>query len=353
MDLFEKPLQSRLRILTHCLIISGTLNLALITTFLMTCLFKDRVSMPSMQGNPVLKKMAPTNQEILKTFRTFSYEELVQQLYDESHLEEGQRRCDLALGSLATYHYFDVSRALSGYPVNKRALLLDDGSSVTLYTGLDRGKFEAIRTFARTEVWPFTPEGLFREIQLRKELPKSLREAFESTAEYFMIQRAFRRLPYPISEDTLFSLIVEGNWEDVERLSHQIKENPHGQMEDFVSFLMSQVEKGSKESARLLIAFEKEYALKKLTDKQVETLLALLTESGPEIRLSLPSTDLAKGVETSAPIFARRHLVQPGDNLWKISRHYAVPIEKIQEMNGLKSDCLKLGTELLLPPTQS
>ena len=357
MDFFERPAQSRLRVLIHCLIISGTLNIALMTT-LVTFAFKNQLDVNSApQLNPYLRKIGRTNQAILHTFRRLSYEELLKELDDDSDLGEGLRRCDLALGCLGTYHYFDVNRALSGHPVNKRAIRLDSGETIFLFFGLSSGKFEAIRKFAKTEVWPLTPEGLFREIQGRKEIPVSLKEAFEGTMECFVVQSAFRRLPYPISQETLFSLFAQASWEDIQRLINQIQTNPQGRFDNFPSFLISQMEKGSRFSAALLLFLEKEGCLKTLSHSEVERILTILSERILEIEPFLLSMKNRVGwidLSSSRTHFdstgeGRFHIVEPGDSLWRISRRYSVPIETIRTMNQLESDRLQLGIKLLLP----
>ena len=356
MDSFEKVLQRRSRILIHSLIISGTLNIALMTTFI-TFVLKERkgVVLP-MTMETVIKEASLTNQKVLQSFLGMPYEKLVHELFDETHVEEGQRRCDLALAFLGAFHHFDVQRAFSGYPVEKRIMILEGGKKVTLYPGLSKGRLEGIRNFARMEVWPLTPEGLFREIKLRIELPTSLKEAFENTTEYFVIKRAFHRLPYNISEEALFSFVIEGDWKEIQVLADQIQKSPDGKISDFIPFLMPRMEKGSKLAAYLLVLLEKEQALKKLDDAQMERLLSLLTEKTPEVEAFLSEVknglrcdhiqELAGKPLENLPLC---HIVQPGDSLWKISRDYGVKVEVIQEMNRLESENLKLGAELLLP----
>ncbi len=356
METFEKSLQRRSRILIHSLIISGTLNIALIATFI-TFVLKERkgVFLP-MAAQEVIKHTTLTNQEVLQNFLGMSYEHLVKELYDETHIEEGQRRCDLAIAFLGAFHNFDVERAFSGYPVDKRELTLQEGKVITLYPGLNEGRLQGVRNFARTEVWPLTPKGLFNEIQMREEVPKSLKEVFDLTTEYFVIKRAFHRLPYSISDEMLFSLIISGSWNQVQKLASQIQSSPDGKISDFTVFLVPCIERDSKLAAYLLVLLEKEFALKKLDDSQMEKLLSLLTEKTPEVEAFLSEVknglrsdqmqELAGKPLENPP---RRHIVQPGDSLWKISRDYGVKVEIIQEMNSLESENLKLGAELLLP----
>ena len=51
-------------------------------------------------------------------------------------------------------------------------------------------------------------------------------------------------------------------------------------------------------------------------------------------------------------VAASVHIVQRGENLWKIARMYRVSIEKIMEYNHLENDRLKVGKKLQIPPAK-
>ncbi|WP_316358678.1 LysM peptidoglycan-binding domain-containing protein [Candidatus Neptunichlamydia sp. REUL1] len=342
----EQVLSKRSRILIHALIISGTLNLALIATFV-TLVIKERkrVVVPVAQVSERVKEVQLKNEEVLREFASMTYDTLVRELYDETHVEEGQRRCDLALAALTRYHDFDVKRAFVGFPVEQRKVVFGEESMV-LFSGMRAERLEGVRLFARREVWPLTPRGLFNQIQNREEIPESLRESFILTNEFFEIKRAIGRLPYAISDETLFNLVTAGDWESVETFSSK----------DLVSFLVPRMEKGSKLAAYLMVLEERDYALKSLDDGQMEKLLALLTEKTPAIESFLKEVgdgiradhvkELAGKPLENPP---RQYTVQAGDSLWKISRMFDVKVEIIQEMNGLDSESLKPDIELTLP----
>lgn len=340
---FEKILARRSRMLIHALIISGTLNFALIATFV-TFVLKERkgIVLPT-AAHETVKKTYLKNQAVLAEFAAMSYDQLVRELYDETHVEEGQRRCDLALAALAHFHHFDIERALAGAPIEKRETLFQ-GAPLILYPGLRADCLEGIRRFARVEVWPLTAEGLLQEISRREEVPRSLQDALSCTTEYFLIQRALKRLPYALSDNALFDLIIKGSLDATT-------------VADLPVFLLPRIEKGSQLAAYLLILVERDFALKQLTDSQMEKLLSLLTEKTPEVEDFL--AEVATGLRSDAvhalagkPLEAspRHYTVQQGDNLWKISRKFKVKVETIRELNQLESDTLKPGAELLLPP---
>lgn len=358
MDSFEKTLQRRSRILIHSLIISGTLNIALMATF-MTFVLKERkgVVLPTLTQER-MREVTLTNREVLESFQGMRYEDLVRELFDETHVEEGQRRCDLALAFLTAFHHFDIDRAFSGFTMEKRAFQFG-GETLTLFPGLSKERLEAIRTFARTEVWPLTPKGLFQEIRNRETFPQSLIDAFKNTNEYFVIYRAFQRLPYAISDDQLLSLVTKTTWDELQAFSDELKTSTTGSPQSFAPFLTPIMENKSSLAAYLLVLLDKEYALRKLSDQQMEILLSLLTDRTPEINVFLEEVkggirsdtiqELAGKPPDNPP---RTHIVQTGDSLWKISRAYGVKVDVIKEMNQLESETLRVGSALMLPPRE-
>ena len=91
----EHVLSKRSKGLVHSLIISGTLNIALIATFI-TCALKERKEIKTFikAALPPVKDIRLRNEDILKEFQLMPYDKLVGGLYNETHIESGQRRCD-------------------------------------------------------------------------------------------------------------------------------------------------------------------------------------------------------------------------------------------------------------------
>ena len=42
------------------------------------------------------------------------------------------------------------------------------------------------------------------------------------------------------------------------------------------------------------------------------------------------------------------YVVQKGDNLWKISQMYNTSVDKLKDINNLKSDTLQIGQKLFI-----
>ncbi|MDW8157265.1 MAG: LysM peptidoglycan-binding domain-containing protein, partial [Bacteroidia bacterium] len=64
-------------------------------------------------------------------------------------------------------------------------------------------------------------------------------------------------------------------------------------------------------------------------------------------------TKLQEGVTyhliEDTPAHKRWHIVEIGDTLWSISQKYNTTVEELKKINFLSSDCIKVGTKLLLP----
>ncbi|MCB1084943.1 MAG: LysM peptidoglycan-binding domain-containing protein [Chlamydiia bacterium] len=355
----EKILARRTRLLIHSLIISGTLNIALLATFV-TFVIKERKRGSIAHGvEAPLKRTYLKNKDLLKEFQTYSYDALVRELYDETPIEYGQRRCDLALATLSALYDFDVERAFGEFPIERRELKLGQESFI-LFAGVSNEVLEGVRLFARREVWPLTPRGLFQEIKKRTPIPPSLKETFCLTTPYFLIERAIRRLSYDIEKEDLFNLLIEASWKEVESLAAGIAEDLEGNLDQFALFLVTLVERGSSEAAYLLVSLEQDFALKRLTNEQMMTLISLLDKQSPEVESFLQEVqrglrptevqNLAGKPFENSP---RHYRVEYGDSLWKISRKFGVKVEIIQEMNGIGNESLQVGRELLLPPNAS
>ena len=56
-----------------------------------------------------------------------------------------------------------------------------------------------------------------------------------------------------------------------------------------------------------------------------------------------------KSAEASSSGAYREYVVTSGDNLWLIAKAFNTSVQKIREMNNLKSDSLKIGQKIKLP----
>ena len=199
-----------------------------------------------------------------------------------------------------------------------------------------------------------------------------------------------------MTSDQLLTMLLEGSWSNISAFVKERSENP-GQLRELIrSLLKNYTELGSGLAGTYWIELEGEYVLRQLDDKTLSLLIDLLNFNSSETVQFLkkvmqsPRSDRLRiaagkklyaieGIELSMPYSheramkqffpeaiievneekkkkesvkssekEKRHLVQTGDSLWKLSRKYHVSMDQIRKDNHLKSDSLKPGEELII-----
>lgn len=399
----------KFRILTLALIFSGALNIGLIAACIFSFL-SDRqeslsVAIPSKgEGN-----RETTVQQIFSQMAKQSFHELVTYLTNRDPVEEGYLKRDLAVAALASFHHFNLEKALSGIPSQRRVIALGDEQKVEIFPGLRDDQFEAIIRFAYEEKWPLTSEGVFK---LLKKMPDaSLIQAFLVTPEFHALNVLFQKTEAAQEPAVLLRLAAEGNWDILDRFAREQAQLLDLSVEKRRRLLLSYLASGSPTAAQLLVSTDFAFAAKRLEDRGIVDLLGLLKEKTPDAErlcielLRAPRTDVvwqasaqrlysyagesvpepfdlkaaiarfapgpvaAPEPVAAAPVkapaapvkavaavpakpaksAARHHVVQDGESLWKIARHYKVKVEEIVKANELEKDRLYPGMTLLIP----
>lgn len=407
------------RFLTQALIFSGALNIGLLTSFFYFVL-RDKQESVSFELQPVSearKKNVPpqlTNAETIAHYATMSYGELIDLLSNHEAVEEGYKKRDLALASLAAFHFINLDKALHGSPLQKRVLSFQrkegpERVDITVYPGLTEDQFQAILQFIKTEKFPFTTQGLFFEIQQSK-MPRdpSLLEAFFLTPEFTTLMTLFNRAGVPLPAEYVIDLIAQGDWSLVEQFTQEQKLSQDLSPLRLKNLLSNYIRCRSVLAAKILLEWDREFILKKFEDPDLMAFLDLFPQKTGSFEVFLkelitsPRSDVIwkKAAEklyafaaipspdpydhlvtlqTFAPAFVqnrppavakvpasavpqkttvapaaiksqRTHVIQPGENLWKIARKYKVSIEALRKANRLESDKLRPGKELVIPP---
>ncbi|MEM7175213.1 MAG: LysM peptidoglycan-binding domain-containing protein [Chlamydiota bacterium] len=389
-DSLHSLLARRSRRLTHALILSVTLNVAFLATFFYAVLRDQKVTHRLVQEKKDSLKcsLAPVSSKIADVFTLYlgaSFEELIDLLEDETHVEQGQLACDLALACLVVRHHFDFERALSGSAIERREYAFQnpvnsEWVAVTLFAGLSFDQRIALRDFARREKWPLTAKGLF--LALRKKGPKaslSLKRAFFLSSEFYVIQAALSRWLPGLACDELLAFLLQVDWPSIHLLAENLIEYPSQKKEQLALFLKDIFAQGQREAGMWLFALDADFALNRLDDAQLKLLLAMFDTSTPEVEAflievtkSLRCDAVRKEAQSalkslheekidSQPFGApevepmlpmKTYVVQFGDTLWKISRRFEVPVDILQTINGLHSDVLLPGSVLLIPQNQ-
>jgi hypothetical protein len=171
----------KIKTLTHALILSGALNIGFFSA-LCVIAFKNVQKKPVKTPQALEYTKAPLfvssdSMELLSQYFDFPYERLIQELKDTHLVEDGYAKRDYALACLVSYHYFDLSKALSGMQLETRTLEFvhqegGERAKIEVFPGFLDMHFEAIVHFAKLEKWPFTPQGLHVHVKSAKEKGK-------------------------------------------------------------------------------------------------------------------------------------------------------------------------------------
>lgn len=387
---------NRFRILTIGLIFSGALNVGLIATMIFSYFETSSLSAISTFKEQT-QTNAPENRRLLLTMSRFSFPELVAYLTNRELQEEGYTKRDLALAALVSFHSFDLQKALSASPIQKRQFSLSSDQTVELYPGLNDEQYEAIIRFAYQEKWPLTSQGLFRML---KKWPKNTRDlsliqSFLATPEFHILQVLFQRTGAPQDDSLLLDLVCEGNWE---MLSGLIQEQTKGldlSVDKRRSLLLDYIAHQSCTAAKLLIKTDFHFAKTRFKDESLLVFLSLLKEKCPDtekfcmdllhsshqnavchsaaeklyafageeapVPLDLQAVKMRFGFSpsvTSSPSLQKseikinqplEHIVKEGENLWKIARLHKVKVDDIIRLNNLEKDRLFPGMVLRIP----
>lgn len=425
------PWEKRARFLTQILVLSGTLNVALLATFSFF-LLKERkkemlpeaTTLTSFWENAERTNVETiSNAEIVRKYSEFSYQELLQVLEDTQLVEDGYTKRDLALAVLVAFHHFNLERALGGTRLAQRQVLFSrsqQSEQIELYMfpDISEEQFQAIIRYSKTERWPFTSQGIYFEIKRALQEQPSLSaidatlvETFYLSYEFLSVHTLLSRNEYTQSKEETLRLLCEGNWPILERFANAQKKLQDFSKDRVRLLLMEYLEAHSKTAAQLFLSHDVEFAVKRLPDELVLTLLevnkeedktqnlakalicslrgdrihryaamklyssvhevlpqpynhlATLKKFCPEVlRAAVPElmetpgiskqeeASMAQPVPAAPPRKAKKmYVVQEGDNLWKIAKRHRVKIDAIKKINHLESDKLRVGRQLEIP----
>lgn len=413
----ENPWVRRTKWLTQALIISVTLNIGLVTTFIYFVL-KDKQTALAIELTPCKdahkKEVLATNFQLLRAYSLLPYQELILRLEHRDLLEEGLTKRDLSLACLVAFHHFNLEKALGGILLQKRSIPFTNSSGqetieIPVFPGLSDDQFQAVLQYAKTEKWPLTSQGLFYELKRSSgAYDPSLIEAFSLCSEYHAVQTLLSKTGLHVTREQIIELIAEGEWKALSELTAKQRISMELTPDRKRAFLLEYLQNHSKLAAKLLLDSDQDFVLKRLGDGQILTILDLYPEKNAVIEnfskelLASPRTDAvwrraayflysAAGelfpepydhqaalqrflpqiaapqiapdaapivLQTSAPLpkgqtpskgKKKVHVVEPGDNLWKLARKYHVSIEEIMRVNRLETEKLRPGKQIEIP----
>ncbi|MES2345690.1 MAG: LysM peptidoglycan-binding domain-containing protein [Chlamydiota bacterium] len=400
----------RVRLLTQLLILSGTVNIGLFATFVYFVLrdSQDSISVEMRSSETSAQSPEISNEKILSSYSTLSFQDLLLRLENKELVEEGYMKRDLALASLVAFHHFNLERALGGLTLQQRKIVFsdDDGEvdlMLTIFPGLADYQFQAIIHYAKTEKWPFTSQGLFFALKRKEEKRDStLVDAFSLTPEFHIVFTLFNRSGMPLPKEILIALIADGEWDLFSRFVKEQKQSLDLTAERRRAFLLEWMNVGSDLAVHLFFRFDIEFISKRFSDEQVLKVVHLVDERTPGFLafakelLTSPRSDAVREraahklyamagepvpdpydhtralerfapelslnkkiilekeqeqAEPTAVVLPKKYYytILPGDSLWKIARQYNTTIDAIMRLNKLESERLRPGKTLEIP----
>jgi LysM repeat protein len=360
-------------------VISGALNIGFIAAFIAFSM-QDRPSLGFgfAHDSSVSEGVKLSNPSVLSSFAKLSFRELVALLTNRELVEEGYAKRDLALSALVAFHHFNLEKALGASVQQKRDIFLEHGS-VDLYPGLSNEQFDAMIRFAYQEKWPLTSQGLFSLLQ-KNVKDETLASAFLITPESYALQLLFQKTQSPQDPSTLLRLSLEGNWELLDSFAKEQQQLLDFSIEKRRRLLLSYLAHKSSTAAELLLKTDFSFVEKRLDDRGILDVLALLnhrTKEAEEFCQALANssrsdairkasltalsnfTGIPVVVENISPVqsiavveetpTARYHTVEAGESLWKIARQYKVKVDDVVLLNGIDKDKLYPGMTLMIP----
>lgn len=273
-------------------IVSSACNLLLLCICLALVVDGGRIHFALRPFQPRLPRLAPA---LMQRLTRLSFEQLVALLDDKRAVGGSYRICDFALAALESWHDFDVDRGL------KRAWLSKvfwewEGQRFFFIRSLLDEDFKELRSFAKRELFPFTPKGLFVRIAnqgIDKSDPELIR-FFCHTPHFILLETLFARTHLPIRKRDVLMLALECGWEKLEAFYKRQQDTADFSAEQRICFLLEGIELGAKSAAYLLLITDPEFASENLSDDQIMRLLNLCSVPTQEV------AHFAKKIATSA-----------------------------------------------------
>lgn len=288
-------LLQRVRRLSQLLLISGALNIGVLSLLLYWAL-REKPPTPYCELKPTQQQIYLSDQrkctEVLAELSQLSFPQLVNRLSNTQMVEDGYAERDFALAILSAFHHFDVYRALPKHaqPQQKRYFSWkpnpnDPSIPLIIYPDLQQHHYDALIQFAKTERWPLTSEGLFlilKEQMNKNALNDNLIETFYLTPHYWTVELLFNRSGQPLEKREILQLILEGEWPVLKNFVEQQKQLQDTSDSRRQKLLADYLKEGSSTSATLLLKNDWEFAVKKLDDQQALALLQAMPIQLPE-----------------------------------------------------------------------
>jgi LysM repeat protein len=285
----------RMRQLSIGLILSGALNVMFLSLFFYFSV-KEMPPVP-FELKPAGKReqQAPlaidrSNSEVIRYLKKLPMEQLMAKLSHTKMVDNGFSERDLSLAVLVSFHHFNLDQALLGSspPDQERVIVYgkyQDGTKaeITIFPGFSDQQFQKIISFAHTEKWPLTTEGLFKNLQ-KNDDPNdtSLYDAFFLTPEFLAVEILFNRSDVNVGKMDLLKVLLEGDWSMISNFMDQQRIAQDLSPARRQRFLLDYIDYKSHAAAYLILKTDGEFAFRKLDDHHILSILDLLDVSNTE-----------------------------------------------------------------------
>ncbi|MBI5346772.1 MAG: LysM peptidoglycan-binding domain-containing protein [Chlamydiae bacterium] len=234
----------------------------------------------------------------------------------------------------------------------------------------------------------------------QKPKDQSLKQAFTLSSEFQAIKTLFNKVSPNIEEDVLIDILCDGSWDIIEKFYQEQSLQADLSEDRRRVFLLDLLTRKSTASARLFLQSDYNYVVKRFDDNHILQMLELIDDKNEHLEkfcqdlLKSPRSNLVlkkssdrlyklhneelpvafdhnKALEhfglitkiqpivlketSKAPLVkkeeikTRKHIVQDGENLWKIARKYKVDVQELIKINNLENNKIHPGTEIVLP----
>ena len=390
---YTDPWVKKAKWLTQALIVSSTLNVGLLSTFIYSAVkdSKRPLAGRSYAIQEVDFSKQKGLQEVLASYSSLSFQDLLLKLASTEHIEAGYARRDISLACLTRFHHFNLERALGGGSIEKREISFnhkEGGEVLTLdiFPGLADYQYQAIVQYAKTEKWPLTAKGLFFKIQsTRPPYDPSLLEAFYLAGEFHFLHLLFAKTGVGLKKEHLVALLAQSSWSSLTETAENLRNNSAFTISERRLFLLRLLSQESKLAAKILLEADEDYCLKNLDNDTVIRLCTLLGDranasflksllesprpdavwkKAAAILYEQAAEDIPQNLDLGAskrrfielkvdpsppPSKTPSYVVVSGDSLWKVARKHNTTVSCLREVNQLTSDTLKIGQVLQVP----
>lgn len=282
----------KVRQLNMALIVSGALNIAVLSLLLFWVL-REKPPTPYCELKPAAsgeQEIPLADQrgcaEVLAQLSKLPFSQLVNRLYNAQLIENGYAERDLALACMVAFHHFDFQRALPKNAQPQQSRLLswkpkdrEKAVSFFVYPDLTQAHYDSMIQFAKTERWPLTGEGLFELLKTQKNQKKfddHLIETFVLTPQFWTVELLFNRSGQKASRQDILIVLLEGDWNLLQQFVDQQRQVHDSSDARRQKFLLDYIKAGSRSAAVMLLKSEWDFAVKKIDDLQVAAIIKLL-----------------------------------------------------------------------------